>query len=140
VITNLVNRGTVLLNYRLGDVARLLPGTCSCGRTFPLLSSLDGRVEDFVRLESGRMLDPRRVWDVVQGHPGVAQYQLVQHAPGRFELRLVTEAADFERIAAAVVADLRPLLEQAELEATHHSVLEPGPSGKFRAVVALTPP
>ena len=35
---NLVNPATVLLNYRLGDLAAFLPGKCLCGRSLPMLS------------------------------------------------------------------------------------------------------
>ena len=141
VITNLVNRGTVLLNYRLGDVARMAEGRCSCGRTFPLLSQLKGRVEDVVYLDDGAMIHPRLVWDVVKEHPGVAQYQLVQREPRHFELRLVTEyRAQFGSIAEALVRDLSRLLEGAKVEAEYRELLEPGPGGKFRAVVALQQP
>jgi phenylacetate-CoA ligase len=141
VITNLVNRGTVLLNYRLGDVAARLEERCSCGRTFPLLSQLEGRVEDVIYLEDGRIVLPRLVWDVVKKHPGVAQYQLVQLEPRSFELRLVVEdGVRFGGLAEPLVNDLRQLLWGAEVEATQHAALEPGPGGKFRAVVALVKP
>lgn len=141
VITNLVNRGTVLLNYRLGDVAVLRDGQCSCGRTFPLLSQLEGRVEDVIYLDDATLIHPRLVWDVIKKHPGVAQYQLVQREPRRFELRLVTaERADFERIARPLAVDLRHLLGGAEIDVGHHEALEPGPGGKFRAVMALERP
>jgi phenylacetate-CoA ligase len=33
IISNLVNRATVLLNYRLGDFASRTSRTCACGRT-----------------------------------------------------------------------------------------------------------
>jgi phenylacetate-coenzyme A ligase PaaK-like adenylate-forming protein len=42
VISNLVNRATVLLNYRLGDFARLSPDSCDCGRTAWGLSGILG--------------------------------------------------------------------------------------------------
>jgi phenylacetate-coenzyme A ligase PaaK-like adenylate-forming protein len=44
IISNLVNRATVLLNYRLGDFASVRGEPCPCGRTTTLLSSIDGRV------------------------------------------------------------------------------------------------
>jgi phenylacetate-CoA ligase len=141
VITNLVNRGTVLLNYRLGDAARVSTGQCACGRTFPLLSQLEGRVEDVVYLEDGTMIHPRLVWDVVKQHPGVAQYQLVQLEPRRFELGLVTsDPAGFPQVADALRGDLRRLLGGAEVEATQYDTLEPPQGLKFRAVVALAKP
>lgn len=36
MISNPVNQGTVLLNYRLGDIATLSRQRCSCGRSLPL--------------------------------------------------------------------------------------------------------
>ena len=46
VLSNLINRGTVLLNYPIGDVAAWAEAPCSCGRTFRLMSELEGRVEE----------------------------------------------------------------------------------------------
>ena len=48
VVSNLVDRATVLLNYRLGDVAATRPGSCACGRSLPLLSLLEGRLHDWL--------------------------------------------------------------------------------------------
>ena len=50
VITNLVNRGTVLVNYRLGDLASLASDSCPCGRTSLRLAALKGRTDEIVRL------------------------------------------------------------------------------------------
>lgn len=84
---------------------------------------------------------PRLVWDVVKEHPGVAQYQLVQREPRHFELRLVTEdRAQFGSIAELLARALSRLLEGAKVEAEYRESLEPGPGGKFRAVVALQQP
>lgn len=141
VITNLVNRGTVLLNYRLGDLAALSNDLCSCGRTFPLLSQLEGVVEQIVYVDDETVVDPRRVWDVVKNHPGVVQYQLVQVERRRFELGLVTdEKHEFGRVAEAVARDLRLLLGGAEVGAIEHESLEPGSGSEFRPVVALAKP
>ena len=49
VTSNLVNRGTVLLNYMLGDLATRLPEPCGCGRSLPLLSHVQGRTTDWLR-------------------------------------------------------------------------------------------
>ena len=64
IVSNLVNRATVLLNYRLGDVACLLPEPCTCGRSLPLLSAILGRSDDWIRLPSGQSIAPT----VREGH------------------------------------------------------------------------
>jgi phenylacetate-coenzyme A ligase PaaK-like adenylate-forming protein len=137
-ITNLVNRGTILINYLIGDTASLVDGRCTCGRTTPLLGELGGRTEDTVRLDDGTIVYPRFVWDSVKVHPEVLRYQLVQREPRLFELRLVTrERAHFDRVAPTIASEVSKLYGGAAVEATFHEDLEAGPGGKFRSVVAL---
>ena len=138
VITNLVNRGTVLLNYRIGDLATRSDAGCSCGRTFPLLSRLEGRVDDIVYLESGNVRHPFLVWGVIKEYPGIARYQLIQREQARFILLVVTDdRAGFDRVAEGLARDLSRLLEGAKVEVEYREALEAEPHGKFRAVVAL---
>jgi phenylacetate-CoA ligase len=141
VISNLVNRGTVLLNYRLGDVASFAEQQCSCGRTLRMLADVDGRSEDMLELDHGRVLHPRAVWGVVKPWPEVVQYQLVQEQPRRFVLRLVTLAEDdYLRVAPAVARRLEELLGPGTHVATErHERLVEERSGKVRMVVALAP-
>jgi phenylacetate-CoA ligase len=54
VISSLDNRGTVLLNYRIGDRAILATQPCPCGRSLPLLASFEGRRSEMIRLLDGR--------------------------------------------------------------------------------------
>jgi phenylacetate-CoA ligase len=137
VLSNLVNRATVLLNYRMGDLATWSANPCACGRTLGRLHDLDGRSEDILHTSDGRVVHPRAVWGALKQQPGLLQYQLVQGAPDRFELRLRThDAAAYQRIAPNAVASLRELLgPSAQVEHTRADTLAPQSGGKFRAVV-----
>jgi phenylacetate-CoA ligase len=138
VVSNLVNRGSVLLNYRLGDIARIVSGRCACGRTSRLLSVVEGRVSEVVHLPDGGFVHPFAIWAAVKLHDGVVRYQLVQHEPSRFELRLVTvDRGAFDAVVPQVLAELRTTLRGAAVEATFHERLEQGRGGKFSPVVAL---
>ena len=138
VVSNLVNRGTILLNYRLGDVAHIVPGPCACGRTSRLLSVIEGRVSQIVHLPDGSFVHPFAVWAPVKLLEGVVRYQLVQHEPDRFELRLVAvDRAAYDSVAPRVAAELRTTLRGATVETTYHERLEQGRGGKFSPVVAL---
>lgn len=140
VISNLINRGTVLLNYRLGDVASATDERCPCGRTLPLLASLEGRIEDIIHLPDGRFVHPRLVCGVLENRAEVVQYQLIQHEPDVFEFRLATvDRAAFERIIGDILIDLRGLLGQSvTIEAMHYEKLKPHGAGrKFRPVLSL---
>jgi len=138
VVSNLVNRGSVLLNYRLGDVARIVPGRCACGRTSRLLSVVEARVSEIVHLPDGGFVHPFAVWAAVKLHDGVVRYQLVQHEPSRFELRLVAvDRVTYDSVAARVVDELRETLRGAHVETSYCERLEQGRGGKFSPVVAL---
>jgi phenylacetate-coenzyme A ligase PaaK-like adenylate-forming protein len=89
VISNLFNRGTVLLNYRLGDIARKLAGGCSCGRNLPRLSLVEGRVWDTLTSAAGDPVHPRLAQKVLITEPEVWGFQLTQEAPDRLSLALV---------------------------------------------------
>jgi phenylacetate-CoA ligase len=141
VISNLVNRGTVLLNYRLGDLARFSYDGCACGRTSRVLSSLDGRVSQIVHLPSGDLVHPFVVLQMTRRYPEVIRWQLVQHERDRFELRLVTADREaYDRVAGSVAAQAGEVLHGARVEVGYHESLELGPGGKHRPVVALPTP
>jgi phenylacetate-CoA ligase len=61
VVSNLVNRGTVLLNYRLGDVSALVRGPCPCGSPLPLLAFPAGRLEDWLETPLGERVYSQRL-------------------------------------------------------------------------------
>ena len=138
VISNLVNRATVLLNYRLGDMAARSNRQCSCGRTLPLLSELEGRVEDIIRLAGNAFVHPLSVWGIFKGKPEVLRYQVVQHALDRFSLRLATiDEASYQQVLPAVVRELRALVGEAAIIESHRQPeLAAEGATKFRAVVS----
>jgi phenylacetate-CoA ligase len=143
VLSNLVNRATVLLNYPIGDVAALSPRSCPCGRTFRLLSELEGRIEDILALADGRFVHPRAVWQVFKSDRDVLQYQLTQRGRHRFELKLATmDEPAFQRACGRVLPELQKLLGPGVcVETGRQAGLIRPPGGKFRAVVSTcTPP
>jgi phenylacetate-CoA ligase len=141
VLSNLVNRGTVLLNYPIGDVGTIATEPCPCGRTLNRLETLEGRVEDIVALPDGRFVHPRQVWEVMKAEPRVLQYQLLQSAPDRFTLEVaLAESGDAApqgdtALGEAAASALTELLGGATVEVRRRP--EEPRRGKFRAVVAL---
>lgn len=138
-LSNLVNKASVLLNYRIGDVASMRSGSCPCGRNFQLLSELEGRVEDILLLADGRHVHPRAVWQIFKDNVDVLQYQLTQQELQRFELHLVTnDMSSFQRAVQNVTAPLKQLLgPETSIEMTHRSNFPRDTGAKFRAVVAM---
>lgn len=142
VLSNLVNRATVLLNYPIGDVAALSPDSCPCGRSLRLLTELEGRVEDVLALDDGRFVHPRAVWQLFKDDRDVLQYQLTQHEPRRFALRLTTldEGAFARARARALPALERLLAPDPTIDVQRGAELARGEGGKFRAVASACAP
>jgi phenylacetate-CoA ligase len=133
VVSNLVNRGTVLLNYMLGDLARRLPEPCGCGRTLPLLSHVEGRSTDWLRSVSGRPIHPQTLRGILREVVGVRRFQLVQERPGH--VRVVTVAApeaDREAIRSQVVDEARRLPDPLDAEVQFSETLPRTEGGKVR--------
>lgn len=138
VISNLVNRGTVLLRYRLGDHARLTTDPCACGRTSTRLLDLEGKRSVVVRLPDGAPLHARALWGVLKRVEGVRRFQLVQREQDRFEARLQTaDRATYDTILPAVLTGLGALLPGCRVDASYHERLEAAPGERFEPILAL---
>jgi phenylacetate-CoA ligase len=90
IASDLHGRGTVLLNYRLGDLAATLPEPCPCGRALPMLSFPEGRSDDWLESASGQPMHPHAATEPLKTEKDVLRYQVVQEARGRFHIALVT--------------------------------------------------
>jgi phenylacetate-CoA ligase len=94
VITHLSNDVMPLINYDLGDTAA--PGPpCPCGRGFPTIQRLVGRIVETVRTPSGGVFSPVSLTYVVSTQlmqPYVLEYQAVQPSLDRLILRIVPSA------------------------------------------------
>jgi phenylacetate-CoA ligase len=88
VVTPLHNFATPLVRYALGDYAEV-GAPCPCGRGLPVLKRILGRSRNMLVLPDGARLWPRlselRSSDVLP----ITQFQAVQTAPTRLDVRLV---------------------------------------------------
>jgi phenylacetate-CoA ligase len=81
LISNLVFRTTVLLNYRIGDLAAWAGAPCRCGRALPLLSLLRGRSGVFFTGPDGRRIASQLAERAFSSNREVLGYRLEQMQP-----------------------------------------------------------
>jgi phenylacetate-CoA ligase len=139
VVSNLVNRATVLLNYRLSDVAAMLPDRCPCGRALPLLKLHQGRIDDWIALPSGEQLHPQRLHGALKTVGAIWQWQLVQRTPRDFLVRIVApERHDQDALREGVEREMRRLMGfKPSLEILFVNEMERTQGAKFRPVISL---
>jgi phenylacetate-CoA ligase len=139
VISNLHNRAMVLLNYRLGDRAVLASEPCSCGRSLPMLEHLEGRTTEVVYLADGRSIPGLALEGLckVELRPTL-QIQIVQHAPGQIEWRIVPfSSADRDALRRKLLEKCRLVLgEDTQVEVEFVETIPFTPQGKFLRVVS----
>jgi phenylacetate-CoA ligase len=141
LLTNLINRATVLINLKLGDVVKVGERLCTCGCPLPVLDSVEGRADDLISVPGGSSLHALSTLPPLQAVPGVIQVQLVQRELRRFQLRVVcAREADWHVTRARLEEALYSVLgSDIDLEVERVERLASDPSGKLRGVISQCP-
>lgn len=99
IVSNLINRGSVLLNYELGDEGRIIPGPCSCGRSQRVLSLDIFKTGDVIDTGNGFRIHPLRFIKALTDGRDIWQHQIVEKEDGSFDIFLVPDpSADREKM------------------------------------------
>ena len=134
VVTDLLNFGMPFIRYAIEDRASFSPDACTCGRSLPLLSNVEGRVTDFILTPGGRYVSGAALTIMLLGEvPGIAQAQLVQESLDSVTFRLVGGIGYSKRIEEILRAKALPLLGagvRVHIELVDEIPREP--SGKYR--------
>jgi phenylacetate-CoA ligase len=82
VCTSLNNSAMPLIRYRMRDMAIRLDDECSCGVRLPLFKVIEGRQDDTLENEAGKLISPRLLSDILDepfnNYQGINQYQIIQ--------------------------------------------------------------
>jgi len=95
LVTDLLNYGQPFIRYDTGDCVTLADQRCSCGRWFPLVTQILGRVADGIVLADGSIVPGITVGTQMaqMGHTfcAIAQVQFVQKSHEHLHLRYVVK-------------------------------------------------
>ena len=85
VLTTLTKEAFPMLRFRTGDLTRLIPGRCACGRTFVRMDRVQGRTDDMFILK-GINVYPQQVANVLGEIEGVDPcFQIILEREGAME-------------------------------------------------------
>lgn len=140
VCTGLLNEEMPLVRYRVGDrgARAVREGrACACGRTLPVLASVEGRIDDLVYTKDGRRVGCiDTIYDA--GLP-VREAQIVQEALDRLRVRYVPADGFTTEAAGTIVRGVRERMGAVEVVLERVDEIPRGANGKYRAVVCELP-
>ena len=96
VITTLVKEGAPLIRFRTHDLSRIIPGSCTCGRTYPRLDTIKGRSDDMFKVHGVNMF-PSQVEEILGQVDGVSsEYKIdIAHDENKNrDIIMITAEAD----------------------------------------------
>ena len=126
-----------LIRYRTGDFAAWAPAAdCPCGRSYPVLESLEGRVDDYLVTTDGRRIG--RLSTAMKRSPSIHSAQIVQDRPGHAWLLVRPGEGYRSSDAGPVVADIVERIGEFDFEIVEVAEIPKTPAGKTRLVVRLS--
>jgi phenylacetate-CoA ligase len=133
LVTTLGNPWFPLVRFEIGDIGRISPSPCPCGRSFGLtLEAIEGRLVSVCLGADGRLLTHGQIDAAIARVPGVAQYRLVQESPRSVRLELAAEQGSGGRIRSPCGEAVRELFGPGvEVHAGEVDAIRPEKSGKF---------
>lgn len=136
VVTSFLSEGMPLIRYDIGDLASWREGRCPCGRAMPMLTAIEGRIDDmFFTVERGIV---PRVDSAFKSLPSsIVATQVAQLGIDRFEVRIIPDRDSFEAAHADVlVHNLHQYLGgSVRIESKLVDELPRAAGGKLRAMV-----
>lgn len=139
VITDLRNEVMPFLRYRTGDLGSWKKGTCSCGRTLPLLQSLEGRTMDLIRGPQGHVISGT-FWPQIlkQACPAISNFQIHQESTQEIQVKLQMDPRRElnESEEASILSKVNEYAPGLKVAIDYVDEIETTRSGKRRMVVS----
>jgi phenylacetate-CoA ligase len=136
VATGLLNDAMPLVRYRLGDYAAWSSERdCSCGNPNRTMTSLEGRMDDYLITSGGRKIG--RLSTAIKRSPAIHSAQIVQDRPGHAYLLVRPGEGYCRRDAQAVQQDIIERIGSFDLEILEVAGIPKTPQGKTTLVIRL---
>jgi phenylacetate-CoA ligase len=133
--TNFTNPAMPLLRYEMGDTVGSKPGTCQCGRPGRVVTTVDGRVEDYIILRSGARVG--RLDHALKDLVNIREAQIRQSRRGSILVRVVPGARYAKADEELLVSELRSRVgNDTEIVVEYVQAIERTRGGKLRFVVS----
>lgn len=138
--TTFHNLAMPLVRYRLSDTTRWISGECRCGRPFPMIEPVTGKMEDRIFGSKGAFVSPSVLTFAFKGVQNIRKSQVAQVAPECWEIRLVPGPAFGADDRHKLVDNIHRLVDPGvDVDVVLRDEIPSTAAGKFRWVVNECP-
>jgi phenylacetate-CoA ligase len=133
IVTGLGRPVAPMIRYRIGDIGIRSKHSCPCSRPGETFLDIDGRIEDYVLTNEGRLVG--RLDHAFKGRFDVAEAQILQEKHGALTIKVVPSSSYNSGSEASLRRGMRKLVGSSmhiDIELVDQIGREP--NGKFRAV------
>lgn len=134
IATGLLNPAMPLIRYEVGDRGSLADKACACGRSLPILQSIEGRMDDVILTRDGRRIG--RLDPVFKADLPIREAQIIQESLDCIQVMFVPAAGLRQSHIKDLERRLTDRLGEMEIRLTSVDSIPRGPNGKFRAVIS----
>ena len=140
VATSLTNYVCPLIRYRTRDVAVAAAQRCSCGRQYPLLEKVEGRLQEFIVTRGGHLISVTPINYESGAFENIRQFQMYQETMGELIIKVVRKPAYTEDDTRQLIQELRwQLGDGVDVQVCFVDEIPRTVSGKFRYLIQKLP-
>jgi phenylacetate-CoA ligase len=141
ICTSLCNYTMPLIRYAVDDICVPSDKLCPCGRTLPMMESIQGRGNDFILLPDGQIFASCFLVIIMQDFHDVAQYRVLQEDKKGIIVQLVKGKGFNKRTPDRIKEEIRSVTKNSlKVETEILETLPRDESGKIRTVVSKVIP
>ena len=137
VVTDLCNKGMPFIRYMVEDVGIYSNRKCSCGREYPIMEKVIGRVADFLTKKDGTLVAGVSIVErTLTAIDGIEQMQIVQEEVDRIIVNYV-KSTDHTSDTLKLLEDEMESIFGPDVSFEYRMVelIEQDPSGKYRFAI-----
>jgi len=140
VLTHLDQYAMPFIRYRTGDVGRLQPGRCRCGRGLPLMDVVQGRTTDFLYLPDGSIKHALSIIYPLRAMRSLRRFRVTQREDYSVHIEVVGDEDGAGLTREGVARGVRPVLGELPVHVEIVREIPTVGSGKYRQVISYAAP
>ena len=141
VITLLTNYTMPLIRFKIGDRGIFSEEECICGRGFPLLKEIKGRIRSMFRNKQGKVIDSGFFIRLFFFRDYIQQYQVIQESLERITINIVLKNNSQKKEALKDCIEINRAINQImeseiKIKYNYPEFIPLNPSGKYAYIIS----